>query len=138
MNANVTYTDWGSATSNSLGPVFGVLVALGGMFALVGLAFAAAYMRGFFQRVQGAARFFVLAAEYFVVGLCALLPLASVGYGSWYVATHATRSGSLGFLKWGAVVLGAFVLVSAFGYFVEKWWARVKANAKPASSEAKA
>lgn len=41
LSSNVTTADWGNPTANALGPVFGLLIALGGLFAIVGLAFAA-------------------------------------------------------------------------------------------------
>lgn len=40
LSTAVSDADWGDATANSLGPVFALLVSLGGMFAIIGLAFA--------------------------------------------------------------------------------------------------
>lgn len=41
LSENVTTSDWGNDTANSIAPVFGMLIALGGLFAIVGLGFAA-------------------------------------------------------------------------------------------------
>jgi hypothetical protein len=41
LSENVTTADWGNETANALGPVFGLLIALGGLFAIIGLAFLA-------------------------------------------------------------------------------------------------
>jgi hypothetical protein len=41
LSSNVTTADWGNTTANALGPVFGLLISLGGLFAIVGLAFLA-------------------------------------------------------------------------------------------------
>jgi hypothetical protein len=41
LSENVTTSDWGDPTANSIAPTFGMLVALGGLFAVIGLAFAA-------------------------------------------------------------------------------------------------
>lgn len=39
LSTNFTNQDWGNATANSLGPIFGLLISLAGMFAIVGLVF---------------------------------------------------------------------------------------------------
>jgi hypothetical protein len=41
LSENLSTSDWGDATANSIAPVFGLLVSLGGLFAVAGLAFAA-------------------------------------------------------------------------------------------------
>jgi hypothetical protein len=41
LSENVTNADWGDPTANSISPTFGMLIALGGLFAIVGLAFVA-------------------------------------------------------------------------------------------------
>lgn len=41
LTENVTNQDWGNPTANALGPVLGMVVALGGLFAIIGLVFAA-------------------------------------------------------------------------------------------------
>lgn len=41
LSENVSTADWGDDTANSISPVFGMLVALGGLFAVIGLAFVA-------------------------------------------------------------------------------------------------
>jgi hypothetical protein len=41
LSENVSAADWGDDTANSISPVFGMLIALGGLFAIVGLAFVA-------------------------------------------------------------------------------------------------
>jgi len=46
LSNNVTTQDWGNSTANSLGPIFGLLIALGGLFAIVGLAFVAYQLGG--------------------------------------------------------------------------------------------
>jgi hypothetical protein len=37
ISANFTTADWGNTTANSLGPIFGLVISLLGMFAIVGL-----------------------------------------------------------------------------------------------------
>lgn len=39
LSTNFTAQDWGNATADSLGPIFGLLISLAGMFAIVGLVF---------------------------------------------------------------------------------------------------
>jgi hypothetical protein len=46
ISENVSTADWGDDTANSLGPVFAMVISLGGMFALVGLALAAFALKG--------------------------------------------------------------------------------------------
>lgn len=41
ISENFTTADWGDATANSISPIFGLVVAIGGLFAIVGLAFLA-------------------------------------------------------------------------------------------------
>jgi hypothetical protein len=45
LSQNVTTADFGNTTANSLGPVFGLLISLGGLFAIVGLAFVAYHLK---------------------------------------------------------------------------------------------
>lgn len=46
LSTNFSTADTGNATANSLGSVFSLLISLGGIFALVGLAFAAYHLKG--------------------------------------------------------------------------------------------
>lgn len=41
ISDNVSTADWGDTTANGIAPTFGMLLSLGGLFALVGLAFVA-------------------------------------------------------------------------------------------------
>lgn len=41
LSANMTSSDWGNTTANAIAPTFGMLIALGGLFAIVGVAFVA-------------------------------------------------------------------------------------------------
>lgn len=41
ISDNFTSADWGDQTANSISPIFGLVVSLGGLFAIVGLAFVA-------------------------------------------------------------------------------------------------
>lgn len=41
LSANFTTTNWGNSTANSISPIFSLVISLVGMFAIVGLAFAA-------------------------------------------------------------------------------------------------
>lgn len=45
LSENVTAADWGDATANGISPVFGMLISLGGLFAIVALVFAAFKLR---------------------------------------------------------------------------------------------
>lgn len=45
LSENMTTADWGDPTANSIAPTFGMLIALGGLFAIVGLAFVAYKLR---------------------------------------------------------------------------------------------
>lgn len=46
LSTNFTNANWGNSTANSLSPVFGLLIALLGMFAIIGLAFLAFQFKG--------------------------------------------------------------------------------------------
>lgn len=46
ISENVSTADWGDETANGIGPVFAMLVSLGGLFAIVGLVFLAYKLRG--------------------------------------------------------------------------------------------
>jgi hypothetical protein len=39
ISANVSTVDWGNSTTNSIAPVFGLVISLAALFALVGLIF---------------------------------------------------------------------------------------------------
>lgn len=41
LSSNMTTADWGNTTANSLGPIFGLLISLAGIFAILGLVFIA-------------------------------------------------------------------------------------------------
>jgi hypothetical protein len=45
ISENVSTAEWGDPTADSLGPVFAMVISLGGMFALVGLALAAFHLK---------------------------------------------------------------------------------------------
>lgn len=45
ISENVTDADWGDPTANTLGPVFAMLVSLGGLFAIIGLVFVGYKLR---------------------------------------------------------------------------------------------
>lgn len=47
LSSNMSTANWGNATANSLGPIFGLLISLAGIFAVLGLAFLAfAFYKG--------------------------------------------------------------------------------------------
>ena len=45
ISENVSTAEWGDATANSLGPVFALVVSLGGLFAIIGLVFLGYQLR---------------------------------------------------------------------------------------------
>lgn len=45
ISTNVSTANWGNSVANGLGPTFGLLVSLGGLFAILGLVFLAYVMR---------------------------------------------------------------------------------------------
>lgn len=48
LSTNMSTANWGNTTANSLGPIFGLLISLAGIFAVLGLVFIAVEVRHLF------------------------------------------------------------------------------------------
>jgi hypothetical protein len=133
--SNLTSGAWGDTTANSLGPVFGLVIALAGVFAIVGAVLIAASST---ERLRWVLRVFGVGASslrYFGIGLVVLAPLAAVGYVMYLVATmEGETQRNLG--KWALGGAGVFAFVALVGYASERVFKRLKANAAKIRTEA--
>lgn len=125
FSENVTPSDFGDVTTNSLGPVAGMITVGIVIFILLALAFYVHSDVSRFRRLTAVLKLLQRSLYLFALGVVALVPFVTIG-GLVFLFTRLEAESQARFGLWLLYIMGAFTLVTGIGWITEKWLARIR------------
>ena len=114
-----------NSTADGLGPVFGLLVALFGLFLLAAFTLNLARSLERFKQTLRIIRALRTAGENFLIGALGLIPIALVVVPAYFFGTASSETqGNIA--AWGGGAILAFAALATYGHFIKKWKTRVQ------------